>query len=167
LVKTTPVSALVNTLRKTCFVSAEDARKQMLASMVKDDDIIAGSLKVSLRCPLSFTRITTPSRSTKCTHAQCFDAGAWFAVMEQTTTWLCPVCEKVLDWRELIVEGLFLEILKSTPDTVDDVLLEADGGWRIANSLAPVSASVKKVELAAAQGQDVYYVDSDSEGEGE
>jgi hypothetical protein len=66
--------------------------------------------------------------------------------------------------------SLFLEILRSTPDTIDDVLLEVDGRWRIVNSLAPVSASMKKVELAtcpAAQGQDVYYVDSSSEGEGE
>ncbi|KAF7348863.1 hypothetical protein MVEN_01406400 [Mycena venus] len=146
LVKTTPVSALVDTLRKTRFVSEAEVRGKMLASMVKDDDIIAGSLKMSLRCPLSFTRITTPSRSAKCTHSQCFDAGAWFAVMEQTTTWLCPVCENVLDWRELIVDGLFFEILSSTPDTVDDVLLDADGGWRAIDSSLSGSGSGKKLE---------------------
>ncbi|KAF7348866.1 hypothetical protein MVEN_01406700 [Mycena venus] len=197
LVKTTPVSALVDTLRKTRFVSEAEVRGKMLASMVKDDDIIAGSLKMSLRCPLSFTRITTPSRSVKCTHSQCFDAGAWFAVMEQTTTWLCPVCENVLDWRELIIDGcvfvpfpsppysflapaftynLFLEILNSTPDTVDDVLLEADGGWRTVDSSVSGSAkkgetySSAKLESAACpaaqrQGQDMDYINSDSEGE--
>ncbi|KAJ6509863.1 MIZ/SP-RING zinc finger-domain-containing protein [Mycena vulgaris] len=97
--------------------------------MSEDDDIIAGSLKMSLKCPLSFMRINTPCRSAKCSHSQCFDATSWYAVMQQTTTWLCPVCENVLDWRELIIDGFFAEILKTTPDSVDDVLVESDGQW--------------------------------------
>ncbi|KAJ7813778.1 hypothetical protein B0H14DRAFT_3477555 [Mycena olivaceomarginata] len=83
-----------------------DIRRQMVASMSKDDDIIAVSLKMSLKmslkCPLSFMRITTPCR-------------------------LCTVCENVIDWRELIIDGFFAEILKPTPDSVDDVPVEADG----------------------------------------
>jgi E3 SUMO-protein ligase PIAS1 len=71
-------------------------------------------------------RINTPCRSAKCSHSQCFDATSWYAMMQQTTTWydpparlsnvssiyclntllrLCPVCENVLDWRELIIDG--------------------------------------------------------------
>ena len=30
---------------------------------------------------------------------------SWYAVMEQTTTWLCPVCEKVLNPDDLIIDG--------------------------------------------------------------
>ena len=67
--------------------------------------------------------------------------------MEQTTTWMCPVCEKVLNVEDLIVDGYVLlgslivsdaheatlryfdDILKRTPDSVEDVIIEADGQW--------------------------------------
>ncbi|KAJ7199777.1 PINIT domain-containing protein [Mycena pura] len=130
LVQAHSVSTLVSQLRQTRFVSGDEIRHKMRAAMSDDDDIIAGTLKLSLKCPLSFARISLPCRSAKCTHSQCFDATSWYAVMEQTTTWLCPICENVLDWRELVIDGLFADILNATPDTVDDVLLEADGTWR-------------------------------------
>ncbi|KAJ7101987.1 PINIT domain-containing protein [Mycena epipterygia] len=133
LVKTQSVSALVDQLRTTRFISGAEIRRQMEAAMPDDDDIIAGSLKMSLKCPLSFMRISMPCRSAKCTHSQCFDATSWYSVMQQTTTWLCPVCENVLDWRELIIDGFFAEILKTTPDSVEDVLVESDGQWRTAD----------------------------------
>lgn len=59
---------------------------------------------------LSFMRIITPCRSSKCVHAQCFDATSWFSVMEQTTTWLCPVCERALETKDLIIDGLVLSL---------------------------------------------------------
>ena len=87
----------------------------------EDDDIVAGHQKMSLKCPvsphvipygdlskylkLSYMRITTPTRSIHCVHSQCFDAFSWFSMMEQTTTWLCPVCEKVLNTEDLMVDG--------------------------------------------------------------
>jgi E3 SUMO-protein ligase PIAS1 len=48
-------------------------------------------------------------------------------MMEQTTTWLCPVCERTLDHKDLIMDGYFDEILKATPESVEDVIVEADG----------------------------------------
>lgn len=87
-----------------------------------DDDIELGKATLTLKCPvghcrpiticllidssqLSYTRITVPARSEKCVHSQCFDAVSWYSVMEQTTTWLCPICEKMLNPEELIVDG--------------------------------------------------------------
>ncbi|KAJ7813780.1 PINIT domain-containing protein [Mycena olivaceomarginata] len=159
LVKTTSVSALVDHLLKTRFVSGADIRRQMVASMSKDDDIIAGSLKMSLKCPLSFMRIITPCRSAKCTHSQCFDATSWYSMMEQTTTWLCPVCENVLDWRELIIDGFFAEILKTTPDSVDDVLVEADGEWSTSDGMYSSAKVASGVPFLAPYD----YIDSDSD----
>ncbi|KAJ7065666.1 hypothetical protein C8F01DRAFT_750817 [Mycena amicta] len=46
--------------------------------------------------------------------------------MEQTTTWLCPVCDRILDPADLIIDGYFDDILKSSPDSVEDVVVEAD-----------------------------------------
>ncbi|KAM6498061.1 PINIT domain containing protein [Amanita muscaria] len=128
LVEVTNVAELVNDV-KTRYRSSEEIIQQTVQAITDDDDIVAGPQKLSLKCPLSFVRIVTPTRSSKCVHAQCFDAMSWFSVMEQTTTWLCPVCEKVLDCKELIVDGYFDAILKKTPSSVDDVIVEPDGEW--------------------------------------
>nr|GAT49519.1 predicted protein [Mycena chlorophos] len=153
LVRVERVTSLIENIRDKQLVSAEEIRSKMRASVAasEDDDIIAGTLKLPLKCPLSFARIALPARSRKCTHSQCFDCASWFAVMEQTTTWLCPICENVLDWREIIVDGFFAEILRLTPPSADDVLLEADGTWRTPDgrysSRNPYSAEKKRVEV--------------------
>ncbi|KAF7296222.1 hypothetical protein HMN09_01091200 [Mycena chlorophos] len=153
LVRAERVTTLIENIRDKQSVSAEEIRGKMRASVAAsaDDDIIAGTLKLPLKCPLSFARIALPARSRKCTHSQCFDCASWFAVMEQTTTWLCPICENVLDWREIIVDGFFAEILRLTPPAADDVLLEADGTWRTIDgrysSRNPYSAEKRRVEV--------------------
>ncbi|PIL31883.1 transcription factor [Ganoderma sinense ZZ0214-1] len=129
LVEVTSVDQLIDRLRKGKYKSKDDILAQMNKAASEDDDIIAGHQKMSLKCPLSYMRIMTPCRSSTCVHPQCFDAMSWFSVMEQTTTWLCPVCEKVLNVEELIIDGYFDDILKQTPDSVEDVIVEADGEW--------------------------------------
>lgn len=61
--------------------------------------------QIQPKLQLSYMRINTPCRSALCVHSQCFDAMSWFSVMEQTTTYMCPVCEKVLNHDDLIVDG--------------------------------------------------------------
>jgi E3 SUMO-protein ligase PIAS1 len=96
--------------------------------------------------------VKTPCRSSKCVHPQCFDATSWYSVMEQTTTWLCPVCEKILDPGDLIIDGYacdipvhlfknltsrsryFDSILKAAPDSVEDVVVESNGEWHTADN---------------------------------
>ncbi|KAI0698443.1 PINIT domain-containing protein [Cerioporus squamosus] len=129
LVEVTTVDQLVERLRKGKYRRREDILADMNKSASEDEDIIAGHQKMSLKCPLSYMRIQTPCRSSCCVHPQCFDAMSWFSVMEQTTTWMCPVCEKVLNVEDLIIDGYFDDILKQTPEDVEDVIVEADGQW--------------------------------------
>ncbi|KAJ7596981.1 PINIT domain-containing protein [Mycena floridula] len=134
LVESTSVARLVNGLKETNFKTYAEIQQKMRDSILDDDDIVAGPQKMSLKCPLSFMRVGTPCRSSKCVHPQCFDATSWYSVMEQTTTWLCPVCEQVLDSKDLIIDGYFSEILNQTSDDVDDVVVEADGEWHTADN---------------------------------
>ncbi|KAH9982666.1 PINIT domain-containing protein [Lactifluus volemus] len=130
LVQVTTVNQLIEKVKKGKFKSREDVltqRKQ--AVKVEEDDIVAGPQKTSLKCPLSYGRIKTPCRSSQCVHVQCFDALSWYSLNEQTTTWSCPICERSINPEELIVDGYFNSILESTPDTVEDVIVEADGEW--------------------------------------
>ncbi|KAJ7783730.1 PINIT domain-containing protein [Mycena maculata] len=134
LVETVQVDSLVQELKKTGYKSSHDIRREMIASMTVDEDIVAGPQKMSLKCPLSYMRVNTPCRSRKCPHSQCFDATSWFSVMEQTTTWLCPVCERTLDCQDLMIDGYFDEILKQSPESVEDVVVEADGEWHTSDN---------------------------------
>ncbi|KAI0639487.1 PINIT domain-containing protein [Trametes polyzona] len=129
LVELTSVDQLIDRLRKGKYRPKAEILADMRKAVADDDEIVAGHQKMSLKCPLSYMRIATPCRSSLCVHPQCFDALSWFSVMEQTTTWMCPVCEKVLNVEDLIIDGYFDDILKNTPDSVEDVIVEADGLW--------------------------------------
>ncbi|KAF9515633.1 hypothetical protein BS47DRAFT_774015 [Hydnum rufescens UP504] len=148
LVRVSTVEELVERLRSGKTKSAESIKNTLYKSNTVDDDIVAGAQTMSLKCPLSYMRISTPCRSQACVHAQCFDATSWYSMMEQTTTYACPVCDKTLNFEELIMDGCVLhenelsilltyvalrsyfnEILKLTPESVEDVTVEPDGEW--------------------------------------
>ncbi|QRV76079.1 E3 SUMO-protein ligase pli1 [Ceratobasidium sp. AG-Ba] len=129
LVETTTVQEVVKRLKAGKQRSKEDIKTSMKQSATVDADIEAGPQKMSLKCPASYIRINTPCRSSTCVHPQCFDAENWFSMMEQTTTWMCPVCDRVLNTEELIIDMYFDDILKCTPESVEDVIVEADGEW--------------------------------------
>ncbi|KAF8230622.1 hypothetical protein L208DRAFT_1362781 [Tricholoma matsutake] len=189
LVEVTSIDTLVSDLKVSSYRSSQDIRKKMVESLSEDDDIVAGPQKMSLKCPLSFTRIITPCRSSKCVHPQCFDATSWFSVMEQTTTWLCPVCERVLDSKDLIIDGYFDEILKQSPESVEDIIVEADGEWhtsdnqygsstwKVTHPVASASTSPPKPVNGQPNGKakakvkandnEIFVLDSDDEDEGQ
>ncbi|KZV77753.1 hypothetical protein PENSPDRAFT_740919 [Peniophora sp. CONT] len=135
LVQYTDTDQLVERLKKGKYVSGDRIRDQRrLQQSSDDDDIVAGPSKISLKCPLSYVRIATPARSATCVHPSCFDAMSWFSVNEQTTTWNCPICEKLINQEDLIVDGYFDEILKATHEDTEDVMVEADGEWHTADN---------------------------------
>lgn len=51
------------------------------------------SLKVSLKCPITFKRIVLPARGQECKHIQCFDLESYLQVNSERGTWRCPVCK--------------------------------------------------------------------------
>ncbi|CAE7100993.1 unnamed protein product [Rhizoctonia solani] len=129
LVEVTTVEEVVARLKAGKQRSKEDVLISMRKAAQIDADIEAGPQKMSLKCPASYIRINTPCRSSACVHPQCFDAENWFSMMEQTTTWACPVCDKILNTEELIIDMYFDDILKCTSDAVEDVIVEANGEW--------------------------------------
>ncbi|KAF8314303.1 zf-MIZ-domain-containing protein, partial [Clavulina sp. PMI_390] len=128
-VKYTPVTDLVARLRSGRTRSYDDVKRQLWAAPSVDDDIIAGAQKITLKCPLSYMRISTPARASTCTHGQCFDALSWYSMMEQTTTYLCPVCDRSLNYEDLIMDGFFDQILVNTPEDTEEIMVEPDGEW--------------------------------------
>ncbi|KAK0549690.1 E3 SUMO-protein ligase pli1 [Tilletia horrida] len=95
----------------------------------EDDEIEAGAVKMTLRCPLSAMRIKIPSRSRKCLHRQCFDAETFFQLNEQTPSWSCPVCNQTLNPEDLILDQYVEQILKAVPEDQDSIVVEPDASW--------------------------------------
>lgn len=96
-----------------------------------DPDIAATSTKMSLKDPVSTSRITVPIRSTICTHNQCFDASFFLQLQEQAPTWQCPHCNKTVSFESLSVDKYFEEILQNTPRSIEQVIIEPNGEWRV------------------------------------
>ncbi|KAG0053758.1 SUMO ligase siz1 [Gryganskiella cystojenkinii] len=127
----TSVETIVAEIEHGKFLSKEKMLK-MIEDRNKDDDIMATSSTLSLKCPLGFQRITLPCRSSYCQHLQCFDAYTYFNLNEQTPTWTCPVCSRTMhSWEEIVVDGYFKDILNSTPKNLESVTVRADGQWEI------------------------------------
>ncbi|XP_071167505.1 E3 SUMO-protein ligase PIAS2-like isoform X2 [Mytilus edulis] len=93
-----------------------------------DSEIDTTSLRVSLMCPLGKSRMSIPIRASSCTHLQCCDAMLYLMMNEKKPTWMCPVCDRPAPFHKLVIDGLFVEILKQAPD-VDEIQFNQDGNW--------------------------------------
>ncbi|WVQ97301.1 hypothetical protein IAU59_004412 [Kwoniella sp. CBS 9459] len=125
----TPKEELLRRLSALEPTNAEASLAEFRKRQEEDDDIIVGTSVMSLKDPLSYMRITRPVRSSRCTHMQCFDATWWVESNAQHPQWLCPLCNKELQFPDLIVDGYVLSILNAVPDSFDDVVLEPTGDW--------------------------------------
>ncbi|KAK4473613.1 hypothetical protein MN116_002965 [Schistosoma mekongi] len=101
------------------------------ALIEEDDDLVMpNTLPVHLLCPLSKCRIEVPVRGRNCRHVQCYDATTYLIINERKPTWNCPVCDGKAAYEDLIVDGLFLEILNSErSQDLEEIIFHSDGSW--------------------------------------
>ncbi|EDO40709.1 predicted protein, partial [Nematostella vectensis] len=57
-----------------------------------DDGVEQTAIKVSLKCPITFRRISLPARGHDCKHIQCFDLESYLRLNCERGSWKCPVC---------------------------------------------------------------------------
>ncbi|KAF9908886.1 SUMO ligase siz1 [Linnemannia zychae] len=165
LVKKASVSTIVADIERGKFLSKEQMLR-ILEDRNKDDDIMATSSTLSLKCPLGFQRITVPIRSSYCQHLQCFDAYTFFNLNEQTPTWNCPVCSRTMhSWEEIVVDGYFKDLLNSTPESLENIVVQADGSWELpsASSKAEQVVAPSPKKKAASKDDSVFIIDEDSD----
>jgi hypothetical protein len=103
--------------------------KEKLAD--QDQEIATTSCKVTLACPLGKMRMNTPCRASTCDHLQCFDAQLYLQMNEKKPKWVCPVCNKAATMENLLVDGFFLELIRSPrlPPDEHEIVLHNDGTW--------------------------------------
>ncbi|KAI0554229.1 hypothetical protein F4679DRAFT_570615 [Xylaria curta] len=102
---------------------------QEMNKKANDPDVIATSTVLSLKCPLSYTRIRTPVRSVLCNHISCFDGSSYLQLQEQGPQWLCPICNQSAPFENLAIDEYAKDILEKTEDSVEQVTIEPNGQW--------------------------------------
>ncbi|XP_037042987.1 zinc finger MIZ domain-containing protein 1 isoform X2 [Bradysia coprophila] len=108
------------------------------------DTIEQTSLKVSLKCPITFKRITLPARGHECKHIQCFDLESYLQINCERGSWRCPVCNKPAITDHLEIDQYMWAILNTlnSSDT-EDVTIDSGANWK---AVRPINTSGIKTE---------------------
>ncbi|KAI0440468.1 hypothetical protein F4803DRAFT_553039 [Xylaria telfairii] len=127
LCRSLSVDELVAKIR--CRKIAKATVIQEITKKANDPDVITTSTVLSLKCPLSYTRIRTPVRSVVCNHISCFDGSSYLQLQEQGPQWLCPICNQSATFENLAVDEYAKDILERTEESVEQVTIEPNGQW--------------------------------------
>ncbi|KAI9029620.1 MIZ/SP-RING zinc finger-domain-containing protein [Phycomyces nitens] len=93
------------------------------------------SVKLSLRCPISFVRIELPVKGINCLHPDCFDLTSYLATNGNNLKWKCPHCNKYAPPNELIRDMFFEFLLKKVPRNARQIeFTESSDSWMIAEA---------------------------------
>ncbi|GFX91483.1 hypothetical protein TNCV_2599321 [Trichonephila clavipes] len=102
-----------------------------ILSQDKYSGITTMILRASLMCPLGKIKMKLPCRAVTCTHLQCFDAMLYLQMEEKKPKWDCPVCGKPLLFKDLVIDGLFINIILESPAECTEVQFHEDGSWSV------------------------------------
>ncbi|KFK33002.1 hypothetical protein AALP_AA6G317100 [Arabis alpina] len=100
-----------------------------------DSDIIEGPSRVSLSCPISRKRIKLPIKGQLCKHLQCFDFWNYFHINMRNPSWRCPHCNQPVCYPEIRLDQNMVKILKEVGRNAADVVINADGTWKVAKEI--------------------------------
>jgi hypothetical protein len=111
-----------------------DRVKKIFELSKQNNGIMATSVKLSLRCPLSMARIKVPIRWPECSHLQCVDKDPWlsytekdrYLYMELLLMIKCPICQKLVECTNWFVDDFSKMILHQTGENVDEVVVSMD-----------------------------------------
>ncbi|CAI5946282.1 unnamed protein product [Closterium sp. NIES-64] len=127
------------TMQERKVRASEEVVAQMIsnsAAQLREGGVETEAFVLSLKCPLSLTRIKVPVRGKKCSHESTFDLASYLRLNQGLAknvkrAWRCPVCYQQLLWSELFLDGFMQKILDETSDEVDEVEVFPDGRWRV------------------------------------
>ncbi|KAJ7522680.1 hypothetical protein O6H91_18G022500 [Diphasiastrum complanatum] len=135
-----------------------------------DLEVVAESVTVNLRCPMSGSRIKVAGRFLPCVHMGGFDLYTFVELNQRTRKWQCPICLKNYTLGDLVIDpyfNLIAEMMMSHGEDTTEVEMKADGQWRpklegdarfrepwrksdgslvLVNKLRPVALNLVKVE---------------------
>uniref|UniRef100_A0A672PDT4 Zinc finger MIZ-type containing 1 n=1 Tax=Sinocyclocheilus grahami TaxID=75366 RepID=A0A672PDT4_SINGR len=102
-----------------------------VAVSVGDDGVEQTSIRISLKCPITFRRIQLPARGHDCKHMQCFDLESYLELNCERGSWRCPVCNKAALLEGLEVDQYMWGILNALQNSeCEEVTIDPSCSWR-------------------------------------
>ncbi|KAJ3043263.1 hypothetical protein HK097_001780 [Rhizophlyctis rosea] len=106
-----------NTVPQANTNTNNNQRRPARAEESDDEGFAVGEEIVSLKCPITMTRIQDPVKGFECSHLQCFDRGNFDGLNSGTKPkWRCPVCDRVLGPGPHATNLLFAQLLTAYPN---------------------------------------------------
>ncbi|CAM0152377.1 unnamed protein product [Urochloa decumbens] len=99
-----------------------------------DIEVVADSVSVSLRCPMTASRIQIAGRFKPCAHMGCFDLEPFIEMNQRSRKWQCPICLKNYSLENIIIDPYFNRItslIKNCGDDTSEIDVKPDGSWRV------------------------------------
>lgn len=99
-----------------------------------DLEIVAESITVNLRCPMSGSRMKTAGRFRLCVHMGCFDLETFVEMQQRSRKWQCPICLKNYSLESIIIDPYFNRIanmMQSCGEDTTEIEVKPDGSWRV------------------------------------
>lgn len=96
-----------------------------------EDGVEQTAIKVSLKCPITFRRITLPARGHDCKHIPCFDLESYLQLNCERGAWRCPVCNKTALLEGLEIDQYIWGILTNLGNTeFEEVTIDSTASWK-------------------------------------
>ncbi|XP_021295451.1 E3 SUMO-protein ligase SIZ1-like isoform X2 [Herrania umbratica] len=99
-----------------------------------DLEVIADTITVNLRCPMSGSRIKVAGRFKPCVHMGCFDLETFVQLNQRSRKWQCPICLKNYSLEDIIIDPYFNRIttmMQHCGEDVTDIEVKPDGSWTV------------------------------------
>ncbi|OQR83647.1 SUMO ligase, partial [Thraustotheca clavata] len=129
---TSLINVVVNNSKNITY---ESAKQNVIASFGnEDDDIVAMSTLLSVRCPLGLCVIEFPARGIHCQHLQCFDLKTFlmFNKTARSRAWKCTVCNQFIALNDLRIDPFLKDLLSQVADDeeLESVEIFPDATWK-------------------------------------
>ncbi|KAJ0979333.1 hypothetical protein J5N97_014807 [Dioscorea zingiberensis] len=103
-----------------------------------DLEVVADSVTVNLRCPMSGSRMKVAGRFKPCVHMGCFDLETFVELNQRSRKWQCPICLKNYSLEDIIIDPYFNRItslMRNCEEDVTELDVKPDGTWRVKNEV--------------------------------
>ncbi|KAL3818016.1 hypothetical protein ACJIZ3_003921 [Penstemon smallii] len=128
--------ALMNEVPNPDSNALQDYKQHAPAIVDPDSEVIEGSSRISLNCPISFKRIKIPVKGLSCNHIQCFDFDNYVDINSRRPSWRCPHCNQYVCFSDIRIDQKIVKILNEVGPKVTDIVLSSDGSWNTAMEIA-------------------------------
>ncbi|CAN1226875.1 E3 SUMO-protein ligase SIZ1 [Linum grandiflorum] len=112
-----------------------------------DLEVVADSISVNLRCPMSGSRMKVAGRFKPCIHMGCFDLDVFVEMNQRSRKfsnvpcgymnslqWQCPICLKNYSLEDVIIDPYFNRIttkMRNFGEDITELEVKPDASWRV------------------------------------